>query len=129
MAHDHSRCTREHHRNYDESPIGESLSIIGTLVFMYERGEASDEQVLSSIINVINSYNEPWSPIELNDFLENIDQETASRIRALPDDVLVTYQHHLRTNKRAFEIANDLGIDEVVVWSHMDSIQDAIHAH
>lgn len=129
MPHDHSKCGRQHHSNYDESPVAQAISTIGTLVFMFENGEADEDRIMNAIIGTIESIDTPWTPIELESFLSELDPKTSQEILELPEIVLHTFRHQLKTNRRASEIAQDLQIEEYEVWLHLDQVHDAIHNH
>ena len=129
MTHDHSNCGRQHHKNWDASPVMATLDLVETLVFMAKRGEADEVSIVNAIYGALDSLEQPHHPVELESFLELLEPNTQAKILALPEEILNTYRYKLATDLPASRIALDLGIDEWKVWLHLDAIQDAIHDH
>jgi len=129
MAHDHSNCLRQHHKNWDESRVMGTLDLVETYVWMAKRGETDEITAVNAIYDALDSLQEPHQPVDLDIFLEFLDEVTRNKILALPQEVIETYRCKIATDLPASEIAEKLGIDEWKVWLHLDAIQDAIHDH
>ena len=129
MTHDHSNCERQHHRDWNESPVMAKLDVIATIVRMAQRGETDEVTAVNTIYGTLDSINEPWVPIQLENLFKEVDFELHERILALPEEVVETYRIKLATNLPASEIAKRLDLEEWKIWLHLDAVEDAIHDH
>ena len=119
----------DHLDNWDLSEIEKRPDLIHTLCWMIEQQEISAVHGFQMIMNVVETLNEPYVPIDFNEFTSQLPEEVQRDLWALPNEVLATFANRLLTGESASDLASRMNISIDEVRRHLDEATRAIRGH